>query len=130
MSSTESTLADPTAAGMIDAEVLDDVLHAIDLHSDVLMTWDYERSRQALSKLYEKAKTSQWNGNDLPWDTDVDVEKLAASQRRAALRVLSERRLARAAGAPRSGRRSRSSSRSSRCRSSCTASRARWSAPG
>ncbi len=70
---------DRTADAMIDAAVLDEVLHAIDLHSDVLMTWDYERSRHALVKLYEKAKTSQWNGNDLPWDIEVDAEKLAAS---------------------------------------------------
>jgi len=71
--------ADATAGAMIDADVLDDLLHEIDLHTDVLMTWDYERSRSALVKLYEKAKTSQWNGNDLPWDLDVDMEKLAAS---------------------------------------------------
>jgi hypothetical protein len=27
-------------------------------------------------KLYEKAKTAQWNASDLPWDTDVDQEKV------------------------------------------------------
>ena len=31
-------------------------------NSDTIFTWDYERSRQPLSKLYEKAKTGQWNG--------------------------------------------------------------------
>ena len=70
---------DATAEAMIDADVLDSLLHEIELNSDVLMTWDYERSRTALSKLYEKAKTSQWNANDLPWHLDVDLEKLAAS---------------------------------------------------
>ena len=31
--------------------------------------------RPALNRLYEKAKTSQWNGEtDLPWDTEVDQE--------------------------------------------------------
>ncbi len=54
------------------------VAHLIDLHSDVLFTWDYERSRPALVKLYEKAKTSQWNATtDLPWDTEVDWDQLA-----------------------------------------------------
>ena len=48
---------------------LDAVLHEIEINSDVLFTWDYERSRPALVKLYEKAKTSQWNAStDLPWD--------------------------------------------------------------
>jgi hypothetical protein len=35
---------------------------------DSLFTWDYKKGqRQALNKLYEKAKTSQWNA-----DTDID----------------------------------------------------------
>jgi hypothetical protein len=61
-----------------DPATLAAVLHEIDLHSDVLFTWDYERSRPALVKLYEKAKRSQWNATtDLPWDTDVDWDRLA-----------------------------------------------------
>jgi hypothetical protein len=68
---------DPTLADR-DPGLVDAVVHELDLHSDVLFTWDYERSRPALVKLYEKAKTSQWNGNDLPWDTEVDIEKVAA----------------------------------------------------
>ena len=62
----------------IDRAQLDDVLHVIDQHSDVLFTWDYERSRPALVKLYEKAKTSQWNASDqLDWSLDVDLERVA-----------------------------------------------------
>ncbi|MGH9214289.1 MAG: ferritin-like domain-containing protein [Acidimicrobiales bacterium] len=61
-----------------DPALLGAVIHDIELHSDVLFTWNYERSRTALVKLYEKAKTSQWNGTtDLPWDTEVDWDKLA-----------------------------------------------------
>ncbi|HEX8804995.1 MAG TPA: ferritin-like domain-containing protein [Acidimicrobiales bacterium] len=77
---------------VLDRRGLDEVLHVIDLHSDVLMTWDYERSRPALVKLYEKAKSSQWNAStDLPWDTDVDIDRLgpemsAAADRFQALR--------------------------------------------
>jgi hypothetical protein len=39
-------------------------------------TWDYEKGRRArLDKLYEKAKSAQWNAQlDLPWDTEVDQE--------------------------------------------------------
>ncbi len=49
-------------------------------HSDYdsIFTWDYEKgARPKLNKLYEKAKNAQWNGEtDLPWDIDVDQEKL------------------------------------------------------
>jgi hypothetical protein len=63
----------------------DEVVRTLDLHSDVLMTWDYRRSRPALVKLYEKAKTSQWNGStDLPWDLEVDLEKMAPEMAAAA----------------------------------------------
>ena len=47
---------------------VDEVAHAVRAEADAIFTWDYEQSRKALHKLYEKAKTSQWNANDLPWD--------------------------------------------------------------
>src|SRR6266540_5557745 len=72
---------------VIQRDDLDEVIHELELNSHVLMTWDYERSRTALVKLYEKAKTSQWNAStDLPWDTDVDLGKLGPE-----LRVATER---------------------------------------
>jgi hypothetical protein len=59
---------------------VDEAVHAVADNADAIFTWDYEKgARPALNKLYEKAKGSQWNGEtDLPWDTEVDVEKLAA----------------------------------------------------
>ena len=53
--------------------------HAIDASFDTLFTWNYGKGeRPALDKLYEKAKTSQWNGStDLDWSIDVDPEKTA-----------------------------------------------------
>ncbi|MEY2473165.1 MAG: hypothetical protein QOK28_2494 [Actinomycetota bacterium] len=54
-------------------------IRVVEDNSDTIFTWDYERSRVPLSKLYEKAKTAQWNGStDLDWSIDVDQEKLAA----------------------------------------------------
>src|SRR5260370_32130612 len=53
------------------------VAHAVRAEADAIFTWDYEQSRKPLQKLYEKAKTSQWNSKDLPWDTDVDQEAVA-----------------------------------------------------
>jgi hypothetical protein len=59
---------------------VDEAIHTVADNSDAIFTWDYEKgARPALNKLYEKAKSSQWNGEtDLPWDTAVDVEKLAS----------------------------------------------------
>ena len=46
---------------------VDEAVHAVKDNADAIFTWDYERTRPALGKLYEKAKTSQWNGEtDLP----------------------------------------------------------------
>jgi hypothetical protein len=52
---------------------VDEIVHTIRAHSDALFTWDYERSRPALVRLYEKAKSSQWNAStDLDWSIEVD----------------------------------------------------------
>jgi hypothetical protein len=56
-----------------------EVLHAVTDPATAVFTWDYEKgARPALDKLYEKAKSSQWNGTtDLDWSTDVDIERVA-----------------------------------------------------
>ncbi len=56
-------------------------VHAVADNCEAIFTWDYEKGRRAkLDKLYEKAKNAQWNGRtDLPWDTPVDQEMLAAT---------------------------------------------------
>jgi hypothetical protein len=50
--------------------------HSVEDHCDAEFTWDYEKGRlEKLDKLYEKAKTAQWNAStDLPWETPVDQE--------------------------------------------------------
>ena len=54
---------------------VDAVVHDVGANIDSIFTWDYERSRLPLVKLYEKAKTSQWNAStDLDWSIDVDQE--------------------------------------------------------
>src|SRR5262252_3911095 len=54
-------------------------LHTVADPAAAIFTWDYEKgARPGLSKLYEKAKTSQWNGaTDLDWSIDVDLEAVA-----------------------------------------------------
>ena len=54
---------------------VDAVEHVVKDNADAIFTWDYSLARPALRKLYEKAKTGQWNATtDLPWDTEVDLE--------------------------------------------------------
>jgi hypothetical protein len=56
-------------------------LHAVRTETEVLFTPDYEKgARPGLHRLYEKAKTSQWNAEtDLPWETEVDQEAVASA---------------------------------------------------
>ncbi|MGZ4718030.1 MAG: hypothetical protein ACXWCB_15190, partial [Acidimicrobiales bacterium] len=57
---------------------VDEALHTVADNADAIFTWDYEKgARPALNKLYEKAKTSQWNATtDLDWSVDVDPETI------------------------------------------------------
>src|SRR6188474_3711156 len=80
MSSTEELIGradvnDVEAILAITNTDVDEVHHAVVDNAEALFTWDYTLARPALRKLYEKAKTGQWNATtDLPWDTDVDLE--------------------------------------------------------
>ena len=60
----------------------DEIVHAVTANADAVFTWDYEQTRAALRKLYEKAKTSQWNATtDVDWSIDVDQLAVAAANR-------------------------------------------------
>ena len=58
---------------------IDQAITSVTDGADAIFTWDYEKgARPGLNKLYEKAKTSQWNGEtDLDWSIDVDQEAIA-----------------------------------------------------
>jgi hypothetical protein len=57
---------------------VDEAIHAVKDNADAIFTWDYEKgARPALNKLYEKAKTAQWNGEtDLDWSIEVDPSRV------------------------------------------------------
>ena len=86
---TETTPSDRRFLGRDDVNDIESILrddertfgtvsHLVTTRGDAVFTWDYERTRPGLAKLYEKAKHSMWNGEtDLDWSTDVDVEKVA-----------------------------------------------------
>ena len=58
---------------------VDEVEHIVKNNADSIFTWDYSLTRPPLRKLYEKAKTGQWNGTtDLDWTISVDPEKTVA----------------------------------------------------
>ncbi|MBS1848743.1 MAG: ferritin-like domain-containing protein [Actinobacteria bacterium] len=60
-------------------EEVDATVHIVEDTADAIFTWDYEKGkRPQLSRLYEKAKNSQWNAStDLDWSIEVDQEKMA-----------------------------------------------------
>ena len=64
-------------------------IHAVEDNCDAIFTWGYDKGeRKPLDKLYEKAKTSQWNGQtDLDWSIEVDTEALASAGARDPLEV-------------------------------------------
>src|SRR5436190_4461218 len=57
---------------------IDATISTVKDNAEAIFTWDYEKGeRPKLNRLYEKAKTSMWNGEtDLPWDTEVDQEQV------------------------------------------------------
>jgi hypothetical protein len=59
---------------------VDELVHAVEDNADAIFTWGYDKGERAkLDKLYEKAKTSQWNATtDLDWSIAVDPYNMAA----------------------------------------------------
>jgi len=53
---------------------VDEIIHVVEDNADAIFTWNYDKGERAkLDKLYEKAKTSQWNATtDLDWSIEVD----------------------------------------------------------
>ena len=73
MTTTESDLVQP-----YDPAATIRVVHD---QADRLFSWRYERERQQLVTLYNKAAASQWNSvTDLDWSIDVDPEKVIADE--------------------------------------------------
>ena len=43
---------------------------------ETVFDWEYDLKRKNLLNLYEKGKALNWNASDLPWETEVDMEKI------------------------------------------------------
>ena len=92
MSTTEEMSSNEALIGRADVNDLEailavsntdrnEVIHAVEDNAEAIFTWDYAKGqRPALNRLYEKAKTSQWNGEtDLDWSIEVDQEAVVAA---------------------------------------------------
>ncbi len=56
---------------------MDETVRHITDHAERIMTWRYDRDRDQLVTLYNKAMGSQWNSvTDLDWAIEVDPEEL------------------------------------------------------
>ncbi len=63
--------------------------------------WNYDRSRDQLVTLYNKAMSSQWNSvTELDWATEVDAEEVVRSAPQANLTVTLAREAAKVDGSP------------------------------
>src|SRR5215510_9096908 len=68
-------MATPTE--LPDQATRDATIKIVHDHADRIFLWNYDRSRDQLVTLYNKAMSSQWNSvTELDWDTDVDPEGL------------------------------------------------------
>jgi hypothetical protein len=68
------TLTPPPLPGQRE---VDDTIKLVTDHAQRVFLWNYDRSRDQLVTLYNKAMASQWNSvTDLDWATDVDPEQL------------------------------------------------------
>jgi hypothetical protein len=70
------TATEPAPA-LPDQDEVDATIKIVHDHADRIFLWNYDRSRDQLVTLYNKAMSSQWNSvTELDWDTEVDPESL------------------------------------------------------
>ena len=47
---------------------------------ETVFDWEYDLKKKNLLRLYEKGKALNWNATELPWDTEVDMEKIQSQR--------------------------------------------------
>jgi hypothetical protein len=76
------------------------IKHVTD-HAQRVFLWNYDRSRDQLVTLYNKAMSSQWNSiTELDWSTEVDPEELVQTSPQGNLTVQIARAAAEVPGSP------------------------------
>lgn len=72
----DTTITDAGVPPLPDQEEMNAAFKLIEDHSPRIFTWSYERERESLVTLYNKAMASQWNSvTELDWATEVDPER-------------------------------------------------------
>jgi hypothetical protein len=67
----------PPDTDLPDQDQVDASIKLITDNAQRVFSWNYDRDREQLVTLYNKAMASQWDSvNDLDWSTDVDPERL------------------------------------------------------
>ena len=90
-----------TTTELPDSAEVDASIKLITDNAQRIFLWDYERSREQLVTLYNKAMSSQWSSvRDLDWSTEVDPEALVASSPQQNLMVAIARGAAELPGSP------------------------------
>ena len=76
MTTTELPTTDAQAAALPSAAEMDASFKLIEDHAPRIFTWRYDRERDQLVTLYNKAMASQWNSvTELDWAIEVDPER-------------------------------------------------------
>jgi hypothetical protein len=67
----------PDLPGLPGSAEVDETIKVVHDHADRIFLWNYDRSRDQLVTLYNKAMGSQWNSvTELDWSTEVDPFQL------------------------------------------------------
>jgi hypothetical protein len=90
-----------TTAGLPSRSEMEASIKVVRDNADRVFLWDYERSRDQLVALYNKAQASRWSSvTDLDWSIEVDPEQLIATSPQQSATVLLARAAAQEAGSP------------------------------
>ncbi|HLN16311.1 MAG TPA: ferritin-like domain-containing protein [Acidimicrobiales bacterium] len=90
-----------TTTELPDPDVVDASIKLITDNAQRIFLWDYERSRDQLVTLYNKAMSSQWSSViDLDWSIEVDPEALVVTSPQQSLIVQLARGAAELPGSP------------------------------
>ena len=87
MTATEVDTTDtPRVPGLPSDADVHATIKIVEDHAQRIFSWRYEREREQLVTLYNKAMASQWNSvTELDWSTDVDPEREANKEAPAVL---------------------------------------------
>jgi hypothetical protein len=90
-----------TTVGLPSGAEIDATIKVVRDNADRVFLWNYERSRDQLVALYNKAQSSRWNSvTDLDWSTEVDPEQLMATSPQQSVTVQLARAAAEEPGSP------------------------------